>query len=119
MQARALSHRNRGRIRGRLEKNSTAEPVAEQKRKEKAKQRQAFFRYRERTCKKQYRNNRGKVEKGQKSANQKRETEEIHKWQQNNSDKCVEAKVVTNGTCQNRNGKHGSLTTVTARVQQL
>jgi hypothetical protein len=63
MQAHALSHRNRGRIRGRLEKNSTAEPVAEQKRKEKAKQRQAFFRYREKTCKKQYRNNRGKVEK--------------------------------------------------------
>jgi len=60
MQAHALSHRNRGRIRGRLEKNSTAEPVAEQKRKEKAKQRQAFFRYREKTCKKQYR---GKVEK--------------------------------------------------------
>jgi hypothetical protein len=37
MQADALSHRNRGRIRGRLEKNSTAEPVAEQKRKEKKK----------------------------------------------------------------------------------
>jgi hypothetical protein len=33
--------------------------------------------------------------------------------------KCAEAKVVTNGNCQNRNGKHGSLTTVTARVQQL
>jgi hypothetical protein len=99
----------------------------EKKRKEKAKQRQVFFSYRERTCK-AYRNNRGKVEKGQKSANQKRETEEIHKWQQKNSEtvstasdgvKCAEAKVVTNGNCQNRNGKHGSLTTVTARVQQL
>jgi hypothetical protein len=35
MQAHALSHRNRRRFRGGLEKNSTAEPVQEQNRKEK------------------------------------------------------------------------------------